>query len=1180
MKTKDISKLIMLLTYLLVGMQLWAVVPLSSNSPFPANGATNISVNLPSLDWQFSKGTGGEPYGYKVSLWEKPQNPTGYTYKFSMYGKDYYLSNSTATWADAKSACQNAGGTLASAYTLQINDLIQNSISTNCWLGLSKTGNSSWVWEDGQPYSYTNWSGNVPSTGYAYIRSNGKWKDSSNTNEALNYLLELDGNIMNNVLTGSSHLDLDITLKPNTVYYWKVIAYNADGDNANSPVWSFTTNSSGTVSSLPNINSPANNTTGVPLNPVLSWTSVAGAEYYRLYVYKTAKTPPTGYSTTYIGTLNGHKYYKTTTTATWANAKTACEKAGAYLMTITSAQEQNLVPTDANYWIGLSDAETEGIMKWVTSEPVTYYNWNAAEPNNSNDEDYVQTYSASSGYTGKWNDNNSSATCRFLLEYPADVIEGRIVYGTSYAFQQTNLAANTQYSWVVIPYDQFGRPLSSTEWTFTTGGTGTMPLPISSSSIYPANNANNIPINAIFTWTAPSGAPNAYSLYLGTNNTISSALSYTNKGVWNGHRYYSYNSTTTWCLAQAMAESEGGYLATIGSANENTFLAESANSIKWFGGTDRLAENCWRFDNNDPWSYTNWNTGEPNNDSNNQHYATLNYSVSGKWDDDLYSANNRSFLLETVPNIADGVRVASPSYTPSLLKFNTTYYWSAIGNNNYGMASDTQRWSFTTADGKAVNPSPANLAINVQSNAFNWDDVAGASSYKFYLGTSIGNWNLVNGASCSTSDFSFSETLSATSSYYWRVDTITPLETVSGNTWLFTTGNYYIVVVRSKPIGAAIYHNGTDTGEFTPHTFSFPWGSAHQFSVIKPFYNWVLDSNHDSANIIDLNGDKNIRFIGTYDYIDNTNGFEFTGSPEANLTGILATIDSLSNFPPLPNQANLTNPHIMMFSGDEASNLNVRVPSGTWYAVSYYNNTWNLGNPYPCTEPGSIVFTNIPFGSKSNVPVVLSGQDNTLPVELSAFTANVNAQNGINVMWVTESETGVNGYYVQRGIVDDLALATVISPLIPATNTSDQQVYLFADKEIYEPGTYYYWLEAVDYDGYINYYGARSVYFSGSHNATPEIPLVTGIRSIYPNPFNPTATIMYELKEPSLVTMDIYNFKGQLVRSLVNATKDKGRYKLLWQGEDNNGSACATGVYYLRMQTSNASYIKKITLLK
>ena len=277
-----------------------------------------------------------------------------------------------------------------------------------------------------------------------------------------------------------------------------------------------------------------------------------------------------------------------------------------------------------------------------------------------------------------------------------------------------------------------------------------------------------------------------------------------------------------------------------------------------------------------------------------------------------------------------------------------------------------------------------------------------------------------------------------------------------------------------------------------------------------------------------------------------------------------------------------TNPDLIYtdftFSVDNSiENWTITMWTDADFGAYYQNEEWHIVD----NNGGQVVF-NISFASGKGIveiPVILY-KPPTLSVQLSAFILNLNSQYGINVMWISQSETGLNGYYVHRGTVDDLSQATIISPLIRASNTSHQQIYLYTDKDIYEPGTYYYWLEAQDYDGYVTYYGSRSLNYEFGNNGTPDIPLVTGIRSIYPNPFNPSATIMYELEQPANVNIEIYNNRGQIVRSFAIGQKEKGRYKLLWDGTDNSGSVCGTGIYFIKMQAGKESFIKKAALIK
>lgn len=205
----------------------------------------------------------------------------------------------------------------------------------------------------------------------------------------------------------------------------------------------------------------------------------------------------------------------------------------------------------------------------------------------------------------------------------------------------------------------------------------------------------------------------------------------------------------------------------------------------------------------------------------------------------------------------------------------------------------------------------------------------------------------------------------------------------------------------------------------------------------------------------------------------------------------------------------------------------------------------------------------------------------TLPVELSSFTATTNAQNYVNLMWITQSETGVNGFYIHRGSTSDLSQALVVSPMISATNTSSQQSYMFTDSEVSESGTYYYWLQIQDLDGGIAYHGPTTIYYeTGSNPGTPNIPLVTALNGIYPNPFNPNATLSYGLAKQGEVNFVIYNARGQIVRTFSEGLKPAGNYKTYWNGMDNNGRSCSTGVYYVKMLAGNDTYIRKAVLMK
>lgn len=90
----------------------------------------------------------------------------------------------------------------------------------------------------------------------------------------------------------------------------------------------------------------------------------------------------------------------------------------------------------------------------------------------------------------------------------------------------------------------------------------------------------------------------------------------------------------------------------------------------------------------------------------------------------------------------------------------------------------------------------------------------------------------------------------------------------------------------------------------------------------------------------------------------------------------------------------------------------------------------------------------------------------------------------------------------------------------------------------------------------------------------------SGLQSINPNPFNPSTTIRYKVTKTQPVSLVVYNLKGQKVCELVNASKSAGVHSISWDGKDANGRPVSSGVYYLRMSTSDTTQTRKLTMIK
>jgi len=90
----------------------------------------------------------------------------------------------------------------------------------------------------------------------------------------------------------------------------------------------------------------------------------------------------------------------------------------------------------------------------------------------------------------------------------------------------------------------------------------------------------------------------------------------------------------------------------------------------------------------------------------------------------------------------------------------------------------------------------------------------------------------------------------------------------------------------------------------------------------------------------------------------------------------------------------------------------------------------------------------------------------------------------------------------------------------------------------------------------------------------------TMLHGNYPNPFNPSTTIHFSLATASNVTLDIYNIRGQKVKSLVNGFLSSGEHSILWNGTDDSNRLVSSGLYLYQMRVGEHNFINRMTLMK
>ncbi len=192
-----------------------------------------------------------------------------------------------------------------------------------------------------------------------------------------------------------------------------------------------------------------------------------------------------------------------------------------------------------------------------------------------------------------------------------------------------------------------------------------------------------------------------------------------------------------------------------------------------------------------------------------------------------------------------------------------------------------------------------------------------------------------------------------------------------------------------------------------------------------------------------------------------------------------------------------------------------------------------------------------------------------IPVELISFSAKVSG-NKVILDWSTATEQNNKGYNIERSFGDNWASITFVHG---HGTTTEKNFYSFTDdftNDSYRR-TVSYRLKQIDYDGTSNYSG------------TVMVDLDIKTRGYYldqnfPNPFNPSTKIRFNIPEQSRVKVQIINILGKVVEELSEGEIAQGTYEKVW-----NASRFASGVYYVQMkaesEVSDKSYFKVLKMI-
>ncbi|MEJ2054226.1 MAG: FlgD immunoglobulin-like domain containing protein, partial [Calditrichaceae bacterium] len=236
----------------------------------------------------------------------------------------------------------------------------------------------------------------------------------------------------------------------------------------------------------------------------------------------------------------------------------------------------------------------------------------------------------------------------------------------------------------------------------------------------------------------------------------------------------------------------------------------------------------------------------------------------------------------------------------------------------------------------------------------------------------------------------------------------------------------------------------------------------------------------------------------------------------------------------------------------------------------------------PLTVNGGNYEATVNFSSNSTQYFTFtSSTDESLPVNLTAFEAS-SVNGAVELSWITESQYENTGFEIWKSTQDNgnfemIASYKDHSELAGAGNSSETKEYTFIDNDVEIGKTYNYKLSDVDFNGGRTYHGLVEVLVQAV------MPTKLALHSNYPNPFNPSTTIRFDIPEfysDKIVTIQVFNILGQKVRTLLKGIVAGGQHEIIWNGKNDQGVRLPSGLYFVAMHTEKFRRVHKMMLVK
>lgn len=939
----------------------------------------------------------------------------------------------------------------------------------------------------------------------------------------------------------------------------------------------------------------------------------------------------------------GHHYTKTEMGRTWLQSRTEAAAIGAYITSIGTAEEDQWLfdtfSAHGHFWIGLADADFDGTWEWESGEAVVYDHW--ATPGIPNTDVYLDNvYGMLDENTGHWaNEDDTHAANRFAvleMESPppsgADPIQWPISQGgtghyyevrelpgltwneaNGYAMGLTHLGLRGHLATITTAeedtwlratffdgeqsfyfggYQPSGSPEPDGGWTWVTGEAWTFWGFATSEPTDTGGNEDCVGGWFASGWNdAECGGGSA--AFIVEYDAILPAVAWTTSPH-TGKAYGLNQIHGTWEQAWHTANAMGVELASIPDASENAWIHTTFPDLYFIGLNDIDSEGDWEWSSGAGVAYLNWAPNEPNNANSGEDAVEFQGHLSGKWNDASVHLS-RWALLERSSSV---VYTAHPLPAPDTGALSRGAAWSdhdQDGDDDLYLTRRSLPNQLLVNDGTGqfTEATPPALADPGDGIASIWFDID--NDRKLDLLTA--NKDQENTTVWWFPDFGYLDASGP------------PLNTLGPNRGPAVAdfdldGDLDVYFPQTDDTPNRLLRNDGPGVSFTDVTVP-PLGDASS-TVAARWCDYDADGDPD-LYILNFNApNRLLRNDGPSGFVDVTAGPLGRSGPARSLSWGDYDNDGLMDL--CLTYAGETNSLLRNVGSDvfvdvTPAELTSTDDSGDPVWLDYDNDGWRdlfvAGAPGENSllrnEAGNFVATaNLKLGAADNhTSIATSDFDNDGDVDL--FLANFDATPGVLARndqatsnhWLQIVPYGVQGNTFGIGLRLELHAGGMLQVReVTAGDGAKSQHSLVQHFGLggvaSVDSVVALWPSGVRQTIQTPAVDQRIMVIEGLGTTTgaPEIPAVAALSPPYPNPFNPSTTIEFEIPQAGEVQIRILDLAGRRVRDLSSGHRPAGQGSVVWDGTDDQGHTVASGVYLVRMEHAGSVHTTRAVLLK